>query len=88
MPVPPDPDELDRAALALARIQDQYVATVRNLRSVVVLVPQFRGPDGDRFRQGMEILARTTQKQADEVNQRAQSLRRLAQQLRLLPKVT
>jgi hypothetical protein len=88
MPAPPDPDELDRAALALGKVRDQYVATVRSLRSVPAAAPQFRGQDADRFRQGVETLARATQQHADEVAQRAQSLRRLAQQIRSLPKVT
>jgi ABC-type transporter Mla subunit MlaD len=88
MPVSPDPDELDRAAVALGRIRDQYVATVRSLRGVPGLVPQFRGQDGDRFRQTVEALARTTQQHADEATQRAQSLRKLAQQIRSLPRVT
>jgi hypothetical protein len=88
MPAPPDPDELDRAALALTRVTDQYVATVRSLRSVPGMTPQFRGQDADRFRHAVEMLARTTQQHADEVTQRAQALRRLAQQIRSLPRVT
>jgi methyl-accepting chemotaxis protein len=77
-----DPDELDRAASALRKTRDQLLTTARSIRSAAGQMPHFRGQAADRCRQELERLARSTQQQADEVGGQADSLRRLAQDLR------
>lgn len=77
-----DPDELDRAANALNRMRDMLVNSAKGLRTTLGTLPNFRGQAADRFRQEIDGLARTTQKQADEVGRQAESLKRLARELR------
>ena len=77
-----DPDELDRAASALRRTRDQLLATAKAIRSAAGQMPRFRGQAADRCKQDLERLARAAQQQADEVGGQADSLRRLAQDLR------
>lgn len=77
-----DPDELDRAANALNKTRDMLLSSAKGLRMTMGYLPRFRGQAADRFKQEMDTLARSTQQHAEEVSRQAESLRRLARDLR------
>jgi uncharacterized protein YukE len=79
-----DPDELDRAASALNRTRETLVSGAKGLRTTIAYLPRFRGQAADKFRQEVEVLARSVQQHAEEVGRQADSLRRLAQDLRAI----
>jgi uncharacterized protein YukE len=79
-----DPDELDRAASALVRTRETLATSAKGLRMTIGYLPRFRGQAADKFRQEIELLARSVQQHAEEVGRQADSLRRLAQDLRAI----
>jgi len=77
-----DPEELERAASALRQTGDLLLANAKSLRLTVARLPGFRGQTAERFKRDLEQLAGAAQRNAEEVGRQADSLRRLAQDLR------
>ncbi|PRY40528.1 WXG100 family type VII secretion target [Umezawaea tangerina] len=81
-----DPDQLDRAASALTRSQTVLVNEARSVNATIGGLTGFNDPGATRFRDEVRQVARTLQLQSEALARHATHLRKLAQEVRNLPK--